>query len=67
MSEIPNRVDQTLRQSKAKQCRSQHIEATEFLRKRANRSGERGEVIAAASLSFKNTMPVGSIMIFGWP
>ena len=29
--------------------------------------GECGEVIAAASLSFKNTMPVGSFMIFGWP
>ena len=44
-----------------------HIEAIEIFLKRPNQSGECDEVVAAASLSFKNTMPVGFIMIFGWP
>jgi hypothetical protein len=45
----------------------QDIEAKEFLRKRPNQSGECSEVTADASLSFKNTMPAGFTMIFGWP
>jgi hypothetical protein len=55
------------KQSEAQQCRSKHIEAKELLGKRPNQSGECGEVIAGASLSFKNTMPAGSTMISGWP
>jgi hypothetical protein len=52
---------------KTQQCRSRHIEATEFLAKRPNQPGECGEIVAAAALSFKSTMLVGFIMILGWP
>jgi hypothetical protein len=55
------------KQSKAQQCRSQNIEAKELLRKRPNQPGECGEVIAGASLLFKNTTPAGFTMISGWP
>jgi hypothetical protein len=39
----------------------------EPLPKRSSQPGERGEIVAAATLSSKSTMPVGFIMIFGWP
>jgi hypothetical protein len=52
--------------SRRQQCRSQNIEAKELLRKRPNQPGECGEVVAGASLWFKNTMPAASTMIFGW-
>jgi bifunctional non-homologous end joining protein LigD len=39
----------------------------EPLPKRSRQPGERGEIVAAATLSSKSTMPVGFIMIFGWP
>ena len=48
--EISNPADEAPKQSKATQCRSQHIEAIEILLKRPNQSGECGEVVAAASL-----------------
>jgi hypothetical protein len=65
--EISKPADGTLKQSKGQQCRSQHIEAKEPIRKRPNQSGKCGEVAADASLSFKNTMPPGFTMISGWP
>jgi hypothetical protein len=67
MRRNPQSADEIPKQPKAHQCRSRHIEAREFLRKRPNQSGKRGEVAADASLSFKNTMPPGFTMIFGWP
>jgi hypothetical protein len=67
MRRNPNPADETPEESKAQQCRSQHIEAREPLRERPNQPGECGEIVAAASLSFKNTMPPGFIMISGWP
>ena len=39
----------------------------EPLPKRSSQLGERGEIVAAATLSSKSTIPVGFIMIFGWP
>jgi hypothetical protein len=54
-------------QLNARQCRSQHIEASEPFRKRPSQPDECGKVVAAACLSFKNTMPVGFIMISGSP
>jgi hypothetical protein len=63
----PQSGDEIPKQPKARQCRSQHIEAKELLRKRPNQPGKCGEVAADASLSFKNTMPPGFTMIFGWP
>jgi hypothetical protein len=62
-----NPDDEPPKQSKAQQCRSRNIEAKELLRKRPSQPGECGEVIAGASLWFKNTMPAGFTMISGLP